>query len=245
MRKRKFLIGVSLGVLGALLASSTAFAGSPLNQTLQTTLSPKKQDKKKFGGVSLHNIISTNYDNFIASPSPQETIFTIDPNVKFVPGNVPPCPASSINAGQSHAQAQQACGSSIVGQGFALVNNGSGLFPHQNPVWLISGGPTTIYVHTDLLNSAGSSSGIPLLITGQIQGKKLDFTGLPNTAGTDLTTFDTTFNKRKTGKKTFFVMARCKKKKWSTSETTNYWPPGAPTTASSSQKCKQKKSKKK
>jgi hypothetical protein len=244
MRKRKFLIGASLGVLGALVFSGTAFAGTPQSQTLQTTLSPAKQDKKLFGGVSLHNIITTNYDNFTGSPSPSETKFTIDPNVKFVNGNVPACPASSINSGQSHAQAQAACGSSIVGQGFALVNNGSGIFPHQNPVWLIAGGPSTIYVHTDLLNAAGSSSGVPLLITGQIQGKILDFTGIPDTPGTDLTTFDTTFNKRKTGKKTFYVMARCKKKRWSTSETTSFYHGAAPLTASSSQKCKQKKAKK-
>jgi hypothetical protein len=245
MRKRKFLIGATLGVLGALVFSASAFAGTPQSQQLQTTLSPKKQSKKTFGGVSLHNIISTTYDNFTASPSPSETKFTIDPNVKFVNGNVPACPASSINSGQSHAQAQAACPQSIVGQGFALVNNGSGLFPHQNPVWLIAGGPTTIYVHTDLLNAAGSSSGIPLLITGQIQGKILDFTGLPDTSGTDLTTFDTTFNKRKTGKKTFYVMARCKTGKWSTTETTNFFHGAPPLSATSSGKCKKKKAKKK
>jgi hypothetical protein len=243
MRKRKFLIGATLGVLGAFVFSGNALAGTPQSQSLQTTLSPKKQSKKTFGGVSLHNIITTNYDNFVGSPPPKETVFTIDPNVKFVNGNVPACPASSINSGQSHAQAQANCPRSIVGQGFALVNNGSGVFPHPNPVWLISGGPSTIYVHTDLLNAAGSSSGTPLLITGQIQGKKLDFTGLPFTPGTDLTTFDTTFNKRKTGKKTFYVMARCKKKKWKTSETTTFYPPGniSLTAAAPSQKCKQKK----
>ena len=239
---KAFLVAL-LGVTAMLLLSSTASAAGPISQSLVTIGKPSKGDKKKFSGISLHTIISTTYDSFVGAPSPMETVFTIPKDLKFVSGNVPPCPASSINAGQSHAQAQAACGSSIVGQGFALVNNGSGLFPNQNPVWLISGGPTTIYVHTDLLNAAGASSGIPLLITGQIQDKKLDFTGLPNTAGTDLTVFDTTFNKRKTGKKSFYVMARCKKKKWATTETTTFWPPGPTLSASSSQKCKQKKKK--
>jgi hypothetical protein len=39
-------------------------------------------------------------------------------------------------------------------------------------------------------------------------------------------------------------MARCKKKKWATSETTTFYS-GEQFTASSSMKCKQKKSKKK
>ena len=40
--------------------------------------------------------------------------------------------------------------------------------------------------------------------------------------GTSITHFETTINKKKSGKKTFYVMARCKKKKWATSETTTF-----------------------
>ena len=61
--------------------------------------------------------------------------------------------------------------------------------------------------------------------------------------GTAITHFETTINKRKSGKKTFYVMARCKKKKWVNSETTTY-SDGSSQSASSTQKCKQKKSKK-
>jgi hypothetical protein len=55
----------------------------------------------------------------------------------------------------------------------------------------------------------------------------------------DLTKFDTTFNKRKTGAKTFYVMARCKKNKWSTTETTSFYS-GETLSASSTGKCKKR-----
>ena len=45
--------------------------------------------------------------------------------------------------------------------------------------------------------------------------------------GTSITHFETTITKRKSGKKSFYVMARCKKKKWATSETTTFT--GGPT----------------
>jgi hypothetical protein len=229
MRNRKYLIGALVGVIGALAFSSTASA-VPTSQTLQTTLAPAKQSKKTFGGVSLHNIISTNFDNFATSQSPKTTTFTIDPNVKFVNGNIPACPLSSIQ-GKFNAQAQAACPSSITGQGTVQVNGGQigGL------VTFFSGGPTTIYVQTDI--GPGATT---LTIIGTISGKTLTFSNIPNTPGLVLSKFDTTFNKRKTGKKTYYVMARCKKGKWATTESTNFYS-GETLSASSSMKCKAKK----
>jgi hypothetical protein len=229
MRNRKYLIGALVGVIGALAFSSTASA-VPTSQTLQTTLAPAKQSKKTFGGVSLHNIISTNFDNFTTSQSPKTTTFTIDPNVKFVNGNIPACPLSSIQ-GKFNAQAQAACPSSITGQGTVQVNGGQigGL------VTFFSGGPTTIYVQTDI--GPGATT---LTIIGTISGKTLTFSNIPNTPGLVLSKFDTTFNKRKTGKKTYYVMARCKKGKWATTESTNFYS-GETLSASSSMKCKAKK----
>jgi hypothetical protein len=229
MRNRKYLIGALVGVIGALAFSGVASA-TPTSQTLQTTLSPAKQSKKTFGGVSLHNIISTNFDNFATSQSPQTTTFTIDPNVKFVNGNIPACPLSSIQ-NKPDAQARSACPQSITGQGSVEVNGGA----LKGTVTFFSGGPSTIYVHTDINNGS-----VILDIIGTIQGKSLPFTNIPNTPGLVLTKFDTTFNKRKTGKKTFYVMARCKKKKWATSESTHFYS-GETLSASSSEKCKQKK----
>jgi len=87
MRNRKYLIGALVGVIGA-LALTGVVSAIRISQTLQTTLAPNKQDEKVFGGVSLHNIIATEFDNFATSQSPRTTTFTIDPNVKFVPGNI-------------------------------------------------------------------------------------------------------------------------------------------------------------
>jgi hypothetical protein len=95
-------------------------------------------------------------------------------------------------------------------------------------------GSSDIFVHTDVANGA-----LVLDIIGDISGKLLTFTNIPNTPGNVLSTFDTTFNKRKTGKNTFYVMARCKKKKWSTTETTNFYS-GETFSASSTGKCKKR-----
>jgi hypothetical protein len=232
MRNRKYLIGAVVGVLGVFAFSGVASA-TPTSQTLQTTLAPAKQDKKVFGGVSLHNIIGTNFDNFATSQSPKTTTFTIDPNVKFVNGNIPPCALSSIQ-GKFTAQAQAACPQSITGSGTVQVNGGA----IGGNVTFFSGGPTTIYVQTDI--GPGATT---LTIIGSIQGKLLVFSNIPNTPGLVLSKFDTTFNKRKTGKKSYYVMARCKKGKWATSESTNFYS-GETLSASSSMKCKAKKAKK-
>jgi hypothetical protein len=241
MRKRKYLIGATLGVLGALVVSGTAFAGAPTGQTLKATIAPAKLDKKTFKGVTLHNIIATTYSDFNASPAAKETKFTLDRQLKFVNGNLPACSNTTLNAATSTAAVQSACGGSIVGTGTDEVNNKTGLFPSPNPVLLVSGGPTTLYVWTRINNS------LTLVLNGQYSSSAntLDVTGLPNTPGTDLTLFDTTQTKVKTGKKTFYVMARCKskKKKMSSSETTTFYN-GQAITAVSTQKCKAKKAKK-
>jgi hypothetical protein len=234
MRNRKYLIGALVGVIGALAFSGVANA-AVTGQTLQTTLSPAKQSAKQFGGVSLHNIIGTTIDNPATTQSPKTTVFTIDPNVKFVNGNIPVCPLSAIQ-GKFTAQAQAACPQSITGGGSVEVNNGA----VKGTVTFFSGGPSTIYVQTDI--GPGATT---LTIIGTIQGKILTFSNIPNTPGLILTKFDTTFNKRKTGKKSFYVMARCKKGKWKTSETTTFYSGEVFTAAAPPMKCKAKKSKKK
>jgi hypothetical protein len=173
-------------------------------------------------------------------------VFTIDPNVKYVSGNIPACPLSAIQ-GKFTAQAQAACPQSITGQGTVEVNNGA----IKGNVTFFTGGPNTIYVQTDI--GPGATS---LTIIGTISGRTLTFSNIPNTPGLVLTKFDTTFNKIKSGKQkvkvngkrktvpTYYVMARCKKGKWSTSETTTFYS-GEQFTASSSMKCKAKGGKKK
>jgi hypothetical protein len=233
MRKRRFLIGAVAGVLGALSLSSVAQA-VPTSQTLQATLSPSKQSKKTFGGVSLHNVIDTTFDSFVTSQSPRQTIFKIDPNIKFVNGSVPVCPLTQIQ-GKFTAQAQASCPQSIVGGGSVQVNGGA----IGGTVTIFAGGPTTMYIQTDI--GPGATT---LTIIGRLAGRSLTFSNIPNTPGLVLSKFDTTFNKRKSGKKkgvkTFYVMARCKNKKWTNSESTNFYS-GQTLSASSTQKCKQTK----
>jgi hypothetical protein len=230
MRKRIFVVGAVAGVLGAMSLSSVALAGSPTSQTLTTTLSPSKQSKKTFGGARLHAIISTTYDNFIGSHSPRQTTFTIDPNIKFTNGNVPACQQSQIQ-GKFTAQAQAACPQSIVGSGAVQVNGGA----INGVATIFGGGPKTMYVQADI--GPGATS---LTIVGTLAGRTLTFSNIPDTVGLDLTKFDVTFNKRKTGKKSFYVSARCKKGKWKNSESTSFYS-GQTLTASAAQKCKAKK----
>jgi hypothetical protein len=237
MRRRRHLIGAMLGALGALVLSVPAQGGSPISHKLTITLAPKKQDNKRFGPSSLHLITDTAYDNFQGSPSSREALFTFNKDVKVgLAGNLPACPQATLNAATTPAAVQSACGASVVGTGFALVNAGTGAFTAQNPVLSVVGGPNTMYVWVRI---AGA---LTQVLTGQFNPKAhtFDVTGLPNVPGVDLTVFDVTLNKRKTSKSTFYVMARCgKKKKWNSSETVTFHN-GQQLSATSSQKCKQK-----
>jgi hypothetical protein len=232
MRKRKYLIAATLGVLGALVVSGTAMAGSPIGHKLTVTFSPKKQDKKQFGGISIHNITDTTYDNYVGSPSSRSAVFNFTHDLKITPGNLRACSAAALNAATTTAAVNVSCPGSVVGQGFALVNGGTGVFTAPNPVVLVHGGGRTLYVWVRI---AGA---LTLVLNGQWGAHNLTVTGLPNTPGTDLTIFDTTINKRKTGKKTFYAMARCSKKKWTSSETVTFHN-GQQLSATSTQKCKQ------
>ena len=144
----------------------------------------------------MHNIIATQYSDFNGSPAAKETKFTLDKQLKFVNGNLPACPLATLNAATTTAAVQSACGGSIVGSGTNEVNNKTGVFTQPNPVLLVSGGPTTLYVWTRIANA------LTLVLNGQYAAgpNTLDVTGLPNTPGTDLTLFDTTQTKVKTGK---------------------------------------------
>jgi hypothetical protein len=229
MRKRKYLIGASLGVLGALVVSGTAFAGAPTGQTLNAHVSPTKV--KPNTPATIHNIISTTYSDFNSSPSAKETKFSIAKGVTLGNGGHPACSQSTLFASTSTAAVQSACANSVVGTGTDTINNGtSPLFPGTNPVLLVVGGPTTLYVWTRI-------GGVQTLALNGAYAKgpnTLDVTGLPNVAGVDLTNFDTTFLKQ--GKKSY-VKATCKKGKWMSSETTTFQN-GQTLTATSKQKCK-------
>ena len=140
MRKPKFLVGAMVGVIGALVVSGTAFAGVPTGQTLQATIAPKKQDKKTFGGASLHAIIGTQYSDFLASPSAKEVVFRIDKQIKFTNGNVPACSSSSLNAATTSGAVQAACGASVVRTcGWAAGRSAQGtVAARSGPTWWVA-----------------------------------------------------------------------------------------------------------
>jgi hypothetical protein len=234
MRIRKTaVIAVVLGLMAMLALSGIALAAGPTSQSLVTIGTPNKGEKKRFTGISLHTIISTTYDTFVGAHSPKQTVFTIPKDLKYVNGNLPACPLSAIS-GKFTAQAQASCPQSITGGGTVEVNGGA----IKGTVTFFSGGPTTIYVQTDI--GPGATT---LTIIGAIGPGTLTFTNIPDTVGLVLTKFDTTFNKLKTGKKSFYVMARCRTGKLSTTETTTFYS-GEVLSAAAGQKCKQIKPKK-
>jgi hypothetical protein len=232
MRKRKYLIGASLGVIGALVVSGTALAGVPTGQTLNATASPSKNVKNTPG--TIHNIISTTFSDFNASPPPKETKFTLAKGLTLNNGSHQTCQSTTLQAATTTSAVQAACGTGVVGSGTATVNGGtSPLFPGTNPVELVKGPGSTLFVWVRI-------GGAQTLVLNGAYAKgpnTLDVTGLPNVAGVDLTNFDTTFLKQ--GKNSY-VRVSCPKGKWNSSETTTFYN-GQSITATSKQKCKAKK----
>jgi hypothetical protein len=240
MRKRKYLIGALLSVVGALVVSSSASA-TVTGQTLTTTTSPPKQQKKVFGPVgSFKNVVDTNYAPGAFTPFGTQTVLTFSKDIKFTPGNIPQCNLSAIST-VPQATADSMCGASKVGTGSATINGGllTGVVSAYNGT--PSGGNPTIGLHTDVF--AGGAYSFSTTLTGVLNtGANTLTVAIPPT-GTAITHFETTITKKKSGKSSFYVMARCKKKKWINTETTTF-NDGTSQSATSTQPCKQKPSKK-
>jgi hypothetical protein len=228
MRNRKYLIGALVCVIGAMTFSGVASA-RPIGHSLQAKTAPAKQDNKRFGGASLNLTIASTYDSFATSQSPRQLVISLDRNMKLVNGNVPACQQSQI-ANRPTAAARAACPRSIVGQGSVQVNGGA----LTGQVTLFSGGPKTLWAQVDV-----SGGAVILTLNGAISGRTLTISGIPNTPGTILNSTNVVLNKRKTGKNTFYLMARCPTKKWTIRESTS-WYSGETMSATSTQKCKRK-----
>jgi hypothetical protein len=239
MRKRKYLVGALLSVVGALVVSGTASA-AVTGQGYTVTTSPAKQQKNVFGPVgSFKNVVDTNYTGGF-NPFGTQTVLTFSKDIKFTPGNVPQCNLAAINVvPQSVSDAQ--CAASKIGTGSAIINGGAltGVVAAYNGT--PSGGSPTIGLHTDV--SVGGTYSFSTTLIGVLNTRANTLTVSIPPTGTAITHFETTITKKKSGKNTYYVMARCKKKKWTNTETTTF-NDGSSTTASSTQKCKQKKTKK-
>jgi len=234
MRKLTYPIGALLAVSAAASVLVAGSASATVNsQTYRATVSPKKQPPKTFGAAALAVVIDTSYTGF--NPAPSQAVLRFSRDLRFVPGNKAKCPLSSIQ-GRPTGTAKAACGSAVIGQGDAQLNNGG--LTAAITAFNGAGGGTTVYLHVDINNGS-----IVLDLTGSLNTKTntLTVAGIPNTPGSVLTHLAVKINKIKTGKKSFYVMARCgKKKKWVSSETTTF-ADGTTKSATSVQKCTQKK----
>jgi hypothetical protein len=244
MSKHRYVLAGSLGVIGALLTSGTASA-AVTGFSYGATISPKKQSAKTFGPAAISSTLDTFYAGGF-NPTPTTTVVQFSKDIKFTAGNLPQCDLSSIST-MPDTTAMSLCGSSKLGTGSVVVNNGAltGKVTAYNGV-PTGGGEPPIGFHTDLFLPSGaysfSTTGI-----GTLNTKTNTLTTPIPPTGTSLTHFEVAIGKIKTGKKkgkpTYYVMARCKKKKWSDTATETF-ADGSMRSSTSVQKCKAKKAKK-
>ena len=245
MSKHRYVLAGSLGVIGALLMTGTASA-AVTGFTYGATISPAKQSAKTFGPAAITSTLDTFYAPGGFAPTPTTTVVQFSKDIKFTPGNLPQCDLSSIST-MPDSTAMSLCGKSKVGVGSVVVNNGAltGQVTAYNGI-PSGGGSPPIGFHTDLFLPSGaysfSTTGI-----GTLNTKTNTLTTPIPPTGTSLTHFEVAIGKVKTGKKkgktTYYVMARCKKKKW-TDVATESFSDGSSRSSTSVQKCKAKKAKK-
>ncbi len=245
MSKSKYMLAASLGVIGALWVSGTASA-AVAGFTYGAAVSPHKQSAKKFGPAAITSTLDTTFTGGFA-PTPTTSVVQFSKDIKFTPGNLPQCDLIGIST-VPDSTAMSRCGASKIGTGSVLVNGGglTGMVTAYNGV-PTGGGVPPIGFHTDLFLPNGtysfSTTGI-----GTLNTKTNTLTTPIPPTGTSLTHFEVAIGKVKTGKKkgkpTYYVMARCKKKKW-TDVATESFADGTSLSSTSTQKCKAKKAKKK
>ncbi len=238
MSKHRFVLTGSLGVVGALLMSGTASA-AVTGFTYGANISPAKQSAKTFGPAAITSTLDTFFTGGF-SPTPTTTVVQFSKDIKFTPGNLAQCDLSSIST-KPDSTAMSLCSKSKVGVGSVVVNGGAltGKVTAYNGI-PSGGGSPPIGFHTDLFLPSGaysfSTTGI-----GTLNTKTNTLTTPIPPTGTSLTHFEVAIGKIKTGKKkgktTYYVMARCKKKKWTDMATETY-ADGSSRSSTSVQKCK-------
>lgn len=241
MRKRKYLIAAMLGVCGTLVTSAGTASAAVIGQNLKTTMSPARQDRQVFAPAkTFRSVLGTSFTGARFLPIASANVLTFSKDVKFTPGNIPECDLSVIRT-VPEASADAACRTSRVGGGSLLINGGGALtgklaFYNGQPI----GGIPTIGLHTDVFTYGRYSLSTTLTGVLNTKANTLSFSYPPT--GNSVTDWDTTFYKRKSGKETFYVMARCRKK-WVTTATVIY-DNGQSISSTSTQRCKQKPLKK-
>jgi hypothetical protein len=261
MRVRRYVIGMIVGLVGAVTLSSIASA-DVTSLSIGSRWTPAKQDKKRHGPATV--FIETNEAHAgtllgqpgctagnelscFATPSSVQSRITFPKDVAIDPGNLPACSLASL-LGKSTAAARATCPRSIVGGGTSVGKSLDGRT--MNGVitafkGVPSGGNPSLYLHLDIAGVATKP-----ILNGVVRGNVLTLQ-IPPVQGIVSEHFDTTLNpvvtrrktNKKTGKveKTFLISIRCSKsRRWTTTETITY-ENGKTLTDSVSQKCKQKK----
>jgi hypothetical protein len=242
IRRGRWLLAALLGVTGMLAASATASAavtGFPYG----ATISPKKQSAKTFGPAAITSTLDTFFTGGF-TPTPTTTVVQFSKDIKFTPGKLPQCNLGSIST-VPDTTAMSVCGASKLGTGSVLVNGGAltGKVTAYNGV-PSGGGSPPIGFHTDLFLTSSGAYSFSTTGIGTLNAKTNTLTTPIPPTGTSLTHFEVSIGKIKTGKKkgktTYYVMARCKKKKW-TDVATESFSDGSTRSSTSVQKCKAKK----
>lgn len=264
MRKRKYLIGLTLALAASVAVSGIA-QGAVTSQQLIVSVAKSKQDRKVRGPADINVTVNTTE----TPPTPvnqtaAQTVLTFPGD--FDLGNTaqyPECDPATL-ANTTTAQALALCAPSQVGAGDSTVcsaTGGCGVTSLPGVVTAFngvpSGGNPTIILH----NRIGPPANATTVLTGVLTGTTLTVT-VPDTAATGLhlTHFFTGVPVRKTGttgaaastsakkkkkKPVYYITARCSTRTWAFSETTMFRG-GAPSqSASTSIPCTQKKAKKK
>jgi hypothetical protein len=262
MRKRKYLIGLTLALAASVAVSGIAYGAA--SQSLTVTVGKSKQDRKLRGPSDINVTVDTVINpGTNPAQTAAQTVVNFDPD--FDLGNTAKygqCDPATL-ANTTTDQAKALCAGKEVGAGDSRVCSslgGCGAVQLPGVVTAFNGlpvgGSPTIILH----NRIGPPANVTTVLNGVLNGSTLTVS-VPDTAATglQLTHFFTAVPILKTGtqkakgkkggkKKStpiYYITARCSKKTWNFSETTTFRG-GAPTlSASTSAPCTQKKAKKK
>lgn len=241
---RKYL---ALALAGALAFGVVTFATADESiQTIETKITPKKLDKKKFKGVKLFTDVETFSANETEQPpKAYRTVVDFAKNMRFNTKAAPNCKVNEAGLeNTSTEQAKQACGKkSIVSlkgsKAEVIIDTGTGVTKLPILVTAFNGKKkNTIYLH-----SRAQTVPITSVLVGKLKkskapyGKKLDVTIPPLAAGA-ISNFEVVV------KKGTYVQARCKSKT-NKFRATTFYHDHPKTVDEFTSKCTQKKAKKK
>jgi hypothetical protein len=228
MRKRKHVVGLTLALAASVAVASVAH-GAVTGQTVTTTITPAKQDKKAAGPISLETTIAT--QTTPGTPVAQTASlneFHLDKDISVNAGTLKTCNPSALVGTTTDAAKSTACPGTQVGQGDANLCSaaaGCGAGPGVVPAVVTafngvkSGGNPVLLLHTKPGGIAAATP--PSILTGTLvasnigglYGRMLS-TIVPDTAATGLhlTNFHVVLNKIKTGTGKAASVSKKKKK---------------------------------